>query len=171
MVLSTDLKHKLEETYKYYFNHESILKMKEISIHRGSSCYIHTFKVTKKVMKKAIKSHKFLDLENLLIACIFHDYYLYSWRLDKSKRKHHGKEHPLIAGKNAKRDFNIPDKAVEMIKTHMWPINLLHPPKGKEARLLCSVDTNVAIVEFLTSKKHKQKKEASYLKKLENLFD
>lgn len=171
MKITEDVKSKLEKTYQYYFNHEAILKMKEIPVHRGSNCYLHTFKVTKKVMKKAVKSRRFLDLEALLLACIFHDYYLYSWRNDKSKLKHHGKEHPFVAIENAKRDFNIPDRAVEMIKTHMWPLNLLRPPKGKEARLLCFVDTRVATKEFLSSKKHKKKTEGKLLSYLENLFD
>ena len=171
MNITEEQKRKLEETYQHFLNNENILRMKEIPVHRGSNCYIHTFKVVKKVIKKAIKSRKNLDLENLLLACIFHDYYLYSWRENKAKLKHHGKDHPFVAGENAKRDFNIPDKAIEMIKTHMWPINLVRPPKGKEARLLCFTDTHVATVEFLTSAKHKKKKEVIYQKQLERLFN
>ena len=108
MNITEEQKRKLEETYQHFLNNENILRMKEIPVHRGSNCYIHTFRVVKKVMKKAVKSRKFLDLENLLLASIFHDYYLYSWRLDKSKRKHHGNGHPFIASENAKHDFDIP---------------------------------------------------------------
>ena len=170
MKITEDVKSKLEKTYQYYFNHEAILKMKEIPVHRGSNCYLHTFKVTKKVMKKAVKSRKNLDLENLLLACIFHDYYLYSWREDKTKLKHHGKDHPFVAIENAKRDFNIPDRATEMIKTHMWPFKFLNPPKGKEARILCNVDTWVALVECFVSKKRKKQNESKYLEYISKLF-
>ena len=57
-----------------------------------------------------------------------------------------------------------------MIKTHMWPFNFFKPPKGKEARLLCNVDTWVATVECLTSRKHKIKKADEYLKYISTLF-
>ena len=170
MVLSEERKQALEKTYKHYLHHEAILRMKEIPAHRGSNVYLHTFKLVKEVMRKAIKSRKELDLENLLIATIFHDYYLYNWRETKDRPHPHGKYHPHIAAMNAKRDFNISDKAIQMMETHMWPFNLFHFPKGKEARLLCNVDTWVALKECLTSKKYKKKTEAKLLSNLETLF-
>ena len=170
MVVSEERKQQLEKTYQYYLHHEAILKMKEIPAHIGSNVYIHTFKVVRQVMKKAVKSHKNLDLENLLLASIFHDYYLYNWRTTKDRPHPHGKHHPFIAANNAKRDFNISKESQEMIKTHMWPFNFFTPPKGKEARLLCNVDTWVALKECLTSRKHKIKKADKYLEYISTLF-
>lgn len=170
MELTKEQKQKLEEIYLKYLHDERVLKMKEIPAHRGSNTYLHTFRLTKEIMKKAVKSRKNLDLENLLIASIFHDYYLYDWRTTKDRPHPHGKHHPHIAVLNAKRDFAISDKAAEMMETHMWPFNLTHPPKGKEARLLCNVDTWVAFKEILTSKNHKKKTEAKLLSSFETLF-
>lgn len=170
MTLTNERKEALEKTYQFYLHHEAILKMKEIPAHIGSNVYIHTFKVVKKVMKKAIKSHKNLDLENLLIAAIFHDYYLYNWRTTKDRPHPHGKYHPGIAAENAKRDFNISEESQIMIKTHMWPFNFFNPPKGKEARLLCNVDTWIALVECLTTRKHKIKKADKYINYISTLF-
>lgn len=171
MQLTKERKQKLEETYRRYLHDERILKMKEVPAHRGSNTYLHTFKLVKEVMRKAIKSRKELDLENLLLATIFHDYYLYDWRETKDRPHPHGKYHPHIAVENAKRDFDITDKAAEMMETHMWPFNLFHPPKGKEARLLCNLDTWVALKECLTSRKYKKKRESKLLEDLENLFN
>lgn len=170
MQLTKERKQKLEETYRRYLHDERILKMREVPAHRGSNTYIHTFKLVKEVMRKAIKSREELDLENLLLATILHDYYLYDWRETKDRPHPHGKYHPHIAVENAKRDFDITDKVAEMMETHMWPLNLFHPPKGKEARLLCNVDTWVALKECLTSRKYKKKRESKLLKDLENLF-
>ncbi|MBR4378135.1 MAG: hypothetical protein IKP50_04585 [Bacilli bacterium] len=170
MTLTNERKEALEKTYQFYLHHEAILKMKEIPAHIGSNVYIHTFKVVKKVMKKAIKSHKNLDLENLLIAAVFHDYYLYNWRTTKDRPHPHGKYHPGIAAENAKRDFNISEESQRMIKTHMWPFNFFNPPKGKEARLLCNVDTWIALVECLTTRKHKIKKADKYINYISTLF-
>ncbi len=170
MQLTEERKNSLEKTYQYYLHHEALLKMQEIPAHIGSNVYVHTFKVVKKVMKKAIKSRKNLDLENLLVAAIFHDYYLYNWRTTKDRPHPHGKYHPSIAAENAKRDFNISEESQRMIKTHMWPFNFFNPPKGKEARLLCNVDTWIALVECLTTRKHKIKKADKYLNYISTLF-
>ena len=170
MNLSSERKQKLEEIYKHYLHDEKVLKMKDVPAHRGSNTYLHTFKLVKEVMRKAVKSRKELDLESLLVATIFHDYYLYDWRKVKDRPHPHCKYHPHIAVTNAKRDFDISDKAAEMIETHMWPFNLFHIPKGKEARLLCNIDTWVAFKECLTSKKYKKKTEAKLLSYLETLF-
>ena len=170
MNLSEERKQQLEKTYQNYLHHEAILKMKEIPAHIGSNVYIHTFKVVKKTMKKAVKSRKNLDLENLLIAAIFHDYYLYDWRKTKERPHPHGRWHPFIAAENAKRDFDIPNEAVGMMITHMWPFNFFNPPRTKEAKILCNVDTWVALVECLVSKKHKQRNEEKYLKEISTLF-
>ena len=170
MTLTSERKEALEKTYQYYLHHEAILKMKDIPAHIGSNVYIHTFKVVKQVMKKAIKSRKNLDLENLLIAAIFHDYYLYDWRTTKERPHPHGKYHPGIAAENAKRDFNISEEAQRMIKTHMWPFNFFSLPKGKEARLLCNVDTWVALVECFVPRKQKNKKADKYLEYISTLF-
>ena len=170
MKLTNERKQKLEEIYHRYLNDEKVLKMKDVPAHRGSNTYLHTFKLVKEVMRKAIKSKKDLDLENLLIATIFHDYYLYDWRKVKDRPHPHGKYHPHIAVENAKRDFDISDTAAEMMETHMWPFNLFHLPKGKEARLLCNVDTWVALKECLTSRNYKKKTEAKLLSELQSLF-
>ena len=170
MQLTEERKNSLEKTYQYYLHHEALLKMQEIPAHIGSNVYIHTFKVVKQVMKKAIKSRNNLDLENLLVAAIFHDYYLYNWRTTKDRPHPHGKYHPGIAAENAKRDFNISEESQRMIKTHMWPLNFFNPPKGKEARLLCKVDTWIALVECLTTRKHKIKKADKYLNYISTLF-
>ena len=170
MQLTEERKNSLEKTYQYYLHHEALLKMQEIPAHIGSNVYIHTFKVVKNVMKKAIKFRKNLDLENLLVAAIFHDYYLYNWRTTKDRPHPHGKYHPGIAVANAKRDFNISEESQRMIKTHMWPFNFFNPPKGKEARLLCNVDTWIALVECLTTRKHKIKKADKYLNYISTLF-
>ena len=170
MNISNERRESLEKTYQYYLHHEAVLKMKEIPAHRGSNVYLHTFRVTRTVIRKALKSHHELDLENLLIASIFHDYYLYDWRTTKDRPRPHGKNHPHIAVKNAKRDFNISDKAAEYIETHMWPINFFKPPKTREARLLDNADTWVAFKEILTSKKHKRKRETDSLNQIATLF-
>ena len=169
MKLSIEEKNKLEDLYQSFLNNEKILKMKEISMHRGSNCYEHCFKVAKKAVKKSLR-RKNINLEVVIVGAILHDYYLYDWRDDKSKLKGHGKNHPDIAIENALRDFNISNEVKRVIKTHMWPINIKEYPNTKEARIVSLCDKAVTIGESLTSKKYKERKRNKYLSYISTLF-
>lgn len=159
----------LNQIYESLLKDERILKMKEIPMHRGSNCYIHSFKVAKRSLHKAMKSKKELNLKALLYACVLHDYYLYDWRIDRSKKKHHGKNHPFIAAEQAKRDFDIDEFTQELIISHMWPMNIKKFPKSKEAKILAWTDNVIATKEFFVSKAHKKKKEQEYLEYISHL--
>ena len=169
-MVTEEEKNELEQIYQSLFNDAKVRRMLDIPMHRGSNCFVHSFMVAKIALNKAIKKKKTLNLKALLYACIFHDYYLYDWRKDRSKLKGHGKNHPGIAIKNAKEDFNIPDESAVIIKSHMWPINFKEYPKGKEARLLSYADKKVAIREAFISKKRKNKNKDNLLIYLSKLF-
>ena len=171
MKLTQEEKNHLEDTYQSFLCDEKILRMKNIPMHRGSNCYEHSFKVAKKAIKNAIKYHKKeLNLESILLGSILHDYYLYNWREDKSKRKGHGHNHPFIASENSSRDFNIPKEVKDIIKSHMWPINMKNFPKSKESRIVANADKMVTIGESMTTKKYKQNKREKFLSYISHLF-
>ena len=169
MTITLEQKERLEKLYQSFLNDEKILRMKEISMHRGSNCYLHSFKVAKKAIKKSLNK-KDIKLEVVLLGAILHDYYLYDWRKDRSKLKKHGKNHPGIAINNAIRDFDISDDVKDVIKSHMWPINIKDFPKSKEAKIVSLSDKAVTICESLTTKKYKQKKREKYLSYISHLF-
>ena len=154
-MLSLETKKHLEEIYQRFLHDEKILQMKDIYIHNGTSCYLHSFRVAKLAIKIAIKKGVTDNLETLLLAAILHDYYLYKRKI--IKKRNHGSEHPFIASANAKRDFGISDEVATIINSHMWPINIKLFPKSKEAKILTLADKHVAIREFLTAKSIKLK--------------
>ena len=166
-----DIKKKeLEDIYQSFLNDEKVLRMKEIQMHRGSNCYIHSFKVAKLAIKRALR-HKKGDLYIILLGSILHDYYLYDWRIDKSKMKSHLKDHPYIAAENAEKDFGIHEPIKKVIKSHMWPINFTEFPKTKEARIISHADKTIYLREIICSKRYKKKREEKYLKQISTLFD
>ena len=169
-ILTEEEKAKLENLYQTFLNDKLIQKMKDIPMHRGSNCYIHSFKVAKLSMKKALKKEGY-NLENLLIASILHDYYLYDWRTNKNLRKKHGSRHPIVANENAKKDFHISSEVSEIILSHMWPLTPKNFPKTKEAKLVNWADDVIATKEFLVSRRHKKKHEKEYLDYISTLFD
>ncbi len=169
MKLTIEEKNRLEALYQRFFNDEKVRRMISIPMHRGSNCFIHSFKVAKLAIKRALR-HKNVDLEAILLGAIFHDYYLYDWRKDREYKKGHGHSHPFLAARNAYEDFNISDDVIQIIHSHMWPINIKQFPKTKEARIVTLADKSTAIREALTSKKHKIKHKDRYLKNISHLF-
>lgn len=170
MKISKELKIELEEIYQTFLNDEKIKRMKDINMHRGSNCFEHSFKVAKKAIRWANRSRRKINFQTLLIGAILHDYYLYDWRKDRSKKKRHGRNHPSIAAENASRDFAISKDIKYIIKTHMWPINSHSFPKTIEAKIVSMCDKAVTVGESLTSIKFKEKRRAKYQKYLSLLF-
>ena len=170
MLISEEEKRELEYIYQSFLHDDKILKMKEISMHRGSNCYIHSFKVAKLAIKRALR-HKKVNLKTVLLGAILHDYYLYDWRVDRSKMKSHLTSHPYIAAENAERDFGIHEPIKKVIQSHMWPFNIKEFPKTKEARILSLADKTIYLKEMACSKKYKKKREQKYLQQISALFD
>ena len=169
MKITDEQKQELENIYHSFYSDKKIQKMKEIPMHRGSNCFLHSFRVAKLAVKNGLR-HKSVDLKSILIASILHDYYLYNWRDDKEKRKHHGSNHPYIASQNASRDFGISKEVKKIIESHMWPINFKEFPETKEARIVANADSTIAFVEALTYIKYKKKRLVEYYKSIETLF-
>ena len=169
MEISEERKQELEAIYQSFLNDEKILKMKEISMHRGSNCYIHSFKVARLAIKRALR-HKRGDLYIILMGSILHDYYLYDWRNERDKMKSHLSSHPYIAAQNALRDFNISEDVKKVIESHMWPVNISDFPKTKEARIISNADKAIYLKEIVCSKRFKKKREQKYLAEISSLF-
>ena len=170
MIITPEVKKELEDIYQSFFRDERIVRMKEISMHRGSNCFFHSFKVAKLSIKRALR-HKKGNLHVILLSAILHDYYLYDWRIDRSKMRHHMSSHPYTAAENAEKDFGIHEPVKKAIQSHMWPVNFTNFPKTKEARIISNADKTIYLKEIVCSKKYKQKREAKYMKQIELLFD
>lgn len=171
MKITEERKKELEAKYQQLLHDPKVAKMKEVPMHRGSNCYIHSFRVAKRAVHSGLKKRKPVNLEAILVAAILHDYYLYDWRTDKSKRKHHGRRHPYIAAEHAVNDFGVDDLVKKVIESHMWPMNFKEYPHTKEAKILSISDKGIAIREALCSKKHKQKNWHKYEKMIAHLFE
>ena len=170
MLITEEEKKQLEDVYQSFLHDEKVLKMKEISMHRGSNCYIHSFKVAKLATKRALRHHKG-NLYTILVGAILHDYYLYDWRVDRSKMRHHMGSHPYTAAENAERDFGIHEPIKRVIQSHMWPVNIRDFPKTKEARIISNADKAIYLKEICCSKRYKKKREEKYYQQIAKLFD
>ena len=169
MKISDQEKAELEEIYQTFLHDEKVLRMMDITMHRGSNCYIHSFKVAKTAIRRALR-HRKGNLHTILVGAILHDYYLYDWRTDRSKMKSHLSAHPYIAAENAERDFGIHEPIKRVITSHMWPVNFIDFPKTKEARIISLADKHIYIKEIACSKRFKAKRKEKYLRQISTLF-
>lgn len=128
-------------------NDEFISQMKNIK-HHDSTRLNHMLKVS----YKAYKIAKMLKLDYVEVARggLLHDYYLdsvYNQKSIKDKISLYTVSHPKAAVENARRLFNISEKEEDIIRTHMFPIDV-KVPKYAESWIVSLVDKGVSTAEF-----------------------
>lgn len=127
-----------------------ILQMKAFCQHKNISTYDHCVHVTivsLQIAKLLRLSNE--HMKNIIIGGILHDYFLYDWH-DGRRRKNglHCFSHPKTALHNAMRDFDLNARQKNIIRSHMFPATLLHPPTCIEAAIVCIADKACAITEY-----------------------
>lgn len=140
------------EIIRYHAN--DILESKGMNLekkfiqHGNVTVYEHSISVAIECMKIAEYLNIPVDIKALIRGALLHDYFLYDWHEKDNSHKWHGFTHAKTALKNATRDFNLSEIEKNMIKTHMFPLNI-KPPKYREGIILCTADKIVATKETL----------------------
>ena len=141
----------IEEHAHDIINDEKYLKQKEYMQHGDISVYDHQLMVTKTSIKIAKKLRIKVNYESLIRGSLLHDYFLYDWHEKDSSHKLHGFRHAKSAMNNADRDFKLNHIEKNMIKCHMFPLNL-RVPRYKESIILCIADKICATKETIDGK-------------------
>lgn len=88
-------------------------------------------------------------INDIIIGGLLHDYFLYDWHEGRLRKEGiHCFSHPKTALINATADFDLTNKQKNIIRSHMFPATLLHPPKSIEAAIICISDKICAITEY-----------------------
>ncbi len=117
--------------------------------HHGETRMIHSIKVS----YYSYKISKFLklDYKETARAGLLHDFYLDTTKdFDKAKDKVrlYSVGHPKDAIENASQYFTLSEKGINIIRTHMFPLDY-RIPKYMESWVVNIVDTVVSTTEFL----------------------
>lgn len=134
--------------YKEIVNHilssDEFNKIKKIE-HHGVTRFDHSLKVSYYSYKlaKVLK----LDSEDVARGGLLHDFFISSEDRTTKDRFISTFIHPKKAAKNANDVFNISEKEQDIIRTHMFPINLA-VPRYAESWLVNFVDKVIGLAEF-----------------------
>lgn len=143
---------------EFYKIAEPILRNSEFQrrrlfLHHQDSVYEHSLRVAwiSYKMAKSISKYKKINIENVVIGALLHDFYLKPWREDKCKVlwKKHGFTHGKIASLNCYEFFpNLMNIRIEnSIKRHMFPLTVI-PPKYIEGWIITTADKYVSLEVF-----------------------
>ena len=129
---------------------ELFLREREFIQHGDTTTYTHSLCVTCISVSIALKKNKPVDMRSLVRGALLHDYFLYDWNEKNEYHRLHGYTHAKRAMENAKKDFTLNKTEAGIIYAHMFPLNLTHLPKSREARIVCLADKICAGYETLS---------------------
>ena len=129
---------------KHILTDDEFLKIKE-SKHHGVSRFDHSLKVSYISYKisKALKLHH----EDTARGGLLHDFFLSDDDANIKDKLVSTFVHPKKAVRNSMKHFDVSLREADIIRAHMFPINIL-PPKYMEGWVVNFVDKGVALCEF-----------------------
>ena len=145
------MKSEYEQIFIKMKSDPNVLKMSKFKHHVIYTTYDHCLNVTKVgifIGEKLKLSEE--QMNNLIVGAMLHDYFLYDYydgRITKDGIP--AWSHSKVALRNAEKQFELNDNQRNIIRSHMFPTTLLHPPKCKEAFIVCISDKLCAIYEIL----------------------
>lgn len=146
-----------KQVWDKYTRDNRVTQMKEYRQHGNISTYDHCLNVA---FVSGILGNIFrfgtAAMNNLIIGSMLHDFYLYDYH--KTGRRLpdgiHCWRHPKTALQNAEKTFCLNTRQRNIIRSHMFPTTLLHPPRYKEAWVVTLADKWCAILEYFGHKCH-----------------
>lgn len=136
-----------------------VRNMEYYTQHKGQTKLSHVENVANTSFNLAEKLHWNIDEKKLAKGALLHDFYMYNATDSDISAFKHVKDHPKIALQNARKHFLLEKKEENIIRSHMWPLTLFHPPRSREALLVCAADKYCAVKEFQAGRKKGRKKQ------------
>ncbi len=116
--------------------------------HGTVTCYEHSVSVAYVSVWLARCMGLRVDSASLIRGALLHDYFLYDWHRAEEAGKWHGFRHAQRALDNAQRDFHLNAVEQDVIRKHMFPLNL-RPPRYRESVLVSCADKLCALGEMV----------------------
>ena len=148
-----EIRQMITETVQWLNEHTRFAENRSYMQHGTKSVYEHCIQVAEKSCKLAWKHNMKVSYPELIRGALLHDYFLYDWHAkDNNTHRLHGFFHAKKALANAQRDVELTAVEADIIRHHMFPLNLFHPPRCKEAWVVCIADKICAFQETIHRK-------------------
>ena len=144
---------KLEEYGADILKGEKFQGMRKFIHHGTVSVLEHSLRVATVSMKIGeflMKAGFNIRMRELVRGAMLHDYFLYDWHVPEKWHRLHGFSHAETALRNASKDFNLTYNEREIIRTHMFPLNITKIPTVMEAWIVTMADKYCSLVETVT---------------------
>ncbi len=141
------LRRRVHEIGRDILASERVKSQRAFVQHGRWSVYAHALQVAMCSVSIARALGVRYDERALIRGALLHDFFLYDWHEDDPSHRWHGYIHAARALENAERDFELCPKERDIIRHHMFPLNLFHPPRCREAVIVCLADKLVAARE------------------------
>lgn len=115
--------------------------------HGTTSTYRHCLVVSYYSYWLSLRLPMKFDHKSVARGALLHDFYLYDWHIPDKSHRLHGYTHANTAYGNACKHYNINKTEADIIKNHMWPLNIMKVPQSREAMLVCLVDKYCSFAE------------------------
>ena len=115
--------------------------------HGNVSVFRHSMEVALLSIYIARRFKIDVDERSLIRGALLHDYYLYDWHDPSPEHRLHGFRHANTAFQNARKDFQLNFIESDIIRTHMFPLNLT-PPRYRESVIVCIADKISAVTDY-----------------------
>lgn len=125
---------------------EKVQEMRQYINHGEVDCLSHCLRVSHMAYQIGKRLH--MDYVALARAGMLHDFYLYDWHIKGDRKGLHGFTHAKTALENAESLFELTNKEKDMIRWHMWPLNI-GVPRFKETWILMLADRFCTVLEVL----------------------
>lgn len=133
----------LEEVWHILSDKEFLL-LDNYEHHHNTSRLMHSINVSYLSWLLAKKFH--CDKKAAARAGLLHDFCPYDFREKTPTGEHQVLYHPKAAAENSVRMFQISDRELDAIRTHMFPLGPV--PRNKEAWIITLADKICAVTEF-----------------------
>lgn len=138
------------DNYEYNKIVEDILNNKEFKkIEAFEHHRTNRLEHSKRVSLYSYKICKKLNLDYVSASRggLLHDFFTNKYQKENACKLM--KEHPLIASRNAIKYFDLNDKEINIIESHMFPLNIQIKPKSIESYIVSTVDKFSCLYEKL----------------------
>ena len=126
------------------------MQAQKLNIHHGTfNVFEHCVNVAYMSIYISNTLHIKPNHRALVRGALLYDYFLYDWHIPEPSHRLHGFNHAKTALRNAGRDFTLSDIEKDIIKKHMFPLNLSFP-KNKESWIVLIADKFCALCETLS---------------------